>query len=405
VIDRPERRTENHATASKGLRLHVILDLSRLLAAGWRGIAAGIDRVELAYARHFAARGCSFSGQSPWGFHAELPRDIALGLVAALLKGARIEAKVLAGAGYTALASSLGRTRLRRRIAAGPGSVFVIVSHAGLHEAAPIAALKAEGARFLPLLHDLIPITHPEFTSRKQIERHPRRVETILALADALLISSRATGDALAALHPGRPLPPMHVARFGTDIAACAPAAIATPPEPYFVTLGTIEPRKNHLLLLHLWREMPSGPRLVIIGRRGWESEAACRLLDRHTAFRGHVEERGRLDDAGTAALLRGARALLFPTFVEGYGIPLAEALTMGVPAICSDIPPLRELGAGVPDFADPLDGPGWRAAILDHARPDSAARTAQLARMRGWHPPTWEEHFAVVEEVLAGLA
>jgi glycosyltransferase involved in cell wall biosynthesis len=384
--------------------LHVILDLSRLLAAGWRGIAAGIDRVELAYARHFADRGCSFSGQSPWGFYAELPRDLALGLVAALLKDSWLEAKVLAGAGYAALASSMGRTKLTRRIASTPGCVFLVVSHAGLHEPGPIAALKAEGARFLPMLHDLIPITHPEFTSSKQIERHPKRVETILELADAVLISSRATGDTLAALHPGRPLPPMHLVHFGTDIAARAPGTITPPPGTYFVTLGTIEPRKNHLLLLNLWREMPPGPRLILIGRRGWESEAACRLLDRRTAFHGHVEEQGRLDDARTAALLRGACALLFPTFVEGYGIPLAEALTMGVPAICSDIPSLRELGDGVPDFVDPLDGPGWRELILDYSAPDGARRPAQLARMPQWHVPSWEEHFEIVEEVLTTL-
>ena len=385
--------------------MHVILDLSRLLAAGWRGTAAGIDRVELAYARHFAGRDCSFSGQSPWGFHAEIPRHLALGLVAALLKESRIEAKALAGAAYAALASALGRAKLTRRIARTPGCVFIVVSHAGLHEPAPIAALKAEGARFLPMLHDLIPITHPEYTSRKQIERHPRRVETILALADAVLISSRATGEVLAELRPGRALPPMHLVRFGTELAACAPADIATPEDPYFVTLGTIEPRKNHLLLLNLWRGMPADRRLVIIGRRGWESEAACRLLDRHAAFRGRVVEAGRLDDAETAALMRGARALLFPTFVEGYGIPLAEALTMGLPAICADIPSLRELGAGVPDFVDPLDGPGWREAILDHAAPDSPRRAAQLARMPSWHPPSWEEHFADVERVLTGLA
>lgn len=385
--------------------MHVILDLSRLLAAGWRGIAAGIDRVELAYARHFAARGCSFSAQSPWGFHAELPRDVALRLISALQKEARAEARIFAGAGYTALAGSLGRTRLRRRIASTPGCVLINVSHAGLHEPEPIAALKAAGARFLPMLHDLIPITHPEYTSQKQIERHPKRVETILSLADALLVSSWATGEALAALRPGRQLPPMHLVRFGTDIAARAPAGIATPREPYFVTLGTIEPRKNHLLLLNLWRGMREGPPLLIIGRRGWEAEAACRLLDRHTAYGDRVQERGRLDDAATAALLRSASALLFPTFVEGYGIPLAEALTMGVPALCADIPSLRELGEGVPDFLDPLDGPGWRQAVLDYAAPGSPRRAAQLARLPHWHVPSWEEHFATVERVVAELA
>ncbi|MDB5415794.1 MAG: hypothetical protein JWR10_4129 [Rubritepida sp.] len=386
--------------------LHVILDLSRLLAAGWLGVAAGIDRVELAYARHFAASGCSFSGRSIGGWYAELPRNLSLRLVEALETDQPRRAKLAAAAGFSLLTSGVGRRALLHRIAATPGSVLVLVSHSGLHDAAAIAALKARGARFLPMLHDLIPITHPEFSTPRQIARHPKRVATISALADALLISSMATADVLNGLLQGQRIPPMHLVRFGTDIAACAPSPVPMPPAgPYFVALGTIEPRKNHMLLLNLWRELTGGPRLVIIGRRGWAAETTWRLLDRPADFEGRVEERGRLDDAQTAALLGGARALLFPSFVEGYGIPLAEALTMGVPAICSDTPALRELGEGVPDYLDPNDSPGWRDTILDYARADSPARAAQLARLPGWPVPTWPEHFASVERVLEEVA
>jgi glycosyltransferase involved in cell wall biosynthesis len=113
----------------------------------------------------------------------------------------------------------------------------------------------------------------------------------------------------------------------------------------------------------------------------------------------------GPLPEARAAALLAGARALLFPSFAEGYGLPLAEALALGVPAVCSALPALREVGGAVPDYLDPLDGAAWRRAVLDHARPGSARRAAQLARLRGWRAPSWEAHFAAVDALLDRVA
>jgi hypothetical protein len=55
-----------------------------------------------------------------------------------------------------------------------------------------------------------------------------------------------------------------------------------------------------------------------------------------------------------------------------------------------------------VPEYLDPLDGAGWRRTILDYAEPDSRARAAQLARLRHWRPPSWDDHFAAVEGLLA---
>ena len=69
------------------------------------------------------------------------------------------------------------------------------------------------------------------------------------------------------------------------------------------------------------------------------------------------MEEHPELSDSALPTLLAGARALLCPAFVEGYGLPIAEALALGVPVICSDIPVFREVGRNVPEFLDPLDG------------------------------------------------
>ena len=75
------------------------------------------------------------------------------------------------------------------------------------------------------------------------------------------------------------------------------------------------------------------------------------------------------------------------PGFTEGFGMPVAEALAVGTPVIASDKPTLRQVGGDAPEFLDPLDGPGWDAAIRDYAAADSPRRDAQLRRISGWTP------------------
>nr|WP_260170395.1 glycosyltransferase family 1 protein [Roseococcus suduntuyensis] len=177
---------------------------------------------------------------------------------------------------------------------------------------------------------------------------------------------------------------------------------------PYVVMVGTIEPRKNHLLALQMWRQFaregqPGTPRLRIIGRRGWDNEDVFRMLER-VDFGGLVEECGRLPDPEVARLVRGAAALLSPSFAEGYGIPVAEALACGTPVIASDIPPAREVGGHVPEFFHPLDFHGWSGAVRALAEPGNARRQAQLQRLAQWRTPTWSDHFRETERFLDRL-
>lgn len=377
-----------------------ILEISRLLASARHGRPSGMERVELAYARHVLGReGGQFAATDSWG---------RFGLV----EGREVAALLRAlPHGPAAVAPLLGRIRAGHSparlmaAAARPGAVFSIVAHHGLQHGQGIAAIRRQGARFVPAVHDLIPLEHPGTTRWLQRLMTWLRMRQVALRADGVLVFSQAVRGSLLGFMAGqgRAAPPILVAGLGLDL----PMRAAPPPAglPYFLCVATVEKRKNHALLLDVWQAMgAAAPRLVLVGRRSFGARQALARLDAGR-FGGLIEERGHCPDAELAGLLAGARALLLPTLAEGFGIPVAEALAAGVPVLCSDLPVLREVGGAVPEYLAPDDPAGWRRAIEAYAVPDSPARAAQLARLARWRPADWPGHFAAVENFLRGIA
>ncbi|PVY21445.1 glycosyltransferase involved in cell wall biosynthesis [Paraburkholderia silvatlantica] len=271
-------------------------------------------------------------------------------------------------------------------------------------------AMDKRGLRSVFMVHDLIPLTHAEFCRPGVDAAHRKRIHTALAHADGLIANSQDTLDVLAAeaSQANLPLPANVVARLAPAITARTPhpAPIA---QPYFVVLGTIEPRKNHWFLLQVWRRLVehhgvATPKLVVIGRRGWECENAVDMLDRCTQLQDTVIELHGCSDEELRTWIQHAQALLFPSFVEGYGMPLVEALALGVPVIASDLGVFREIANDIPDYLDPLDGPGWMANVEAYAALTSSARMRQLARIERFRAPSWSDHFEAVDHFLASL-
>lgn len=398
---------------------HIILDLSALVGMEQHHTPRGIPRVELAYAKHLmrtAPDRLSFTAF--WGRLGPVPAEAAKALVEAL-------DTCWAGLDCSAAAGERARgivRRLRRDILLygdralysrlpGPGVevVCLIVSHPLLGRMRTLHRIKERlGASFVCFIHDLIGIEFPALVRPRQARRHPRRMESVARFADIVIANSTATATAFQRRYETAGFrSPLVVAPLGVDLRGSSqPTADG---DPYFVCVAAIEPRKNHRLLFKLWHRLSAelgvrAPRLVLVGHRGWKSKSILRGVSRSTIRLRLIEEHDSLADARVARLLLGARALLYPSFAEGYGLPVAEALALRVPVICSELAELREVGQAVPEYLDPHDERAWAEVIRDYAKPGSARRREQLLRMATWRAPSWRQHFAIVQPVLDRL-
>jgi len=291
---------------------------------------------------------------------------------------------------------------------------FFGISHGMLSRTAYMAALaRHKNLKRVFFIHDTIPCDYPEYCREKEGAKHLLRLRNTFRYASHVVVNSEYTRQRLEHWRQllGGAEVEVEVIPIGVDegLRAIAryDASLFASKRPYFVVLGTVEPRKNHSLLLHLWRDfaetLPAEkvPELLLIGRRGWENESVVRMLERCECLQGHVREMNGVLDDELWPLLRGARAVLFPSYVEGWGMPMVEALALGVPVIGSDIPAFREAGQGVPELISPMDGNLWSARIREYAREDSIGRLEQKHRLRNYSPPTWQQHFAKVETML----
>ncbi len=262
-------------------------------------------------------------------------------------------------------------------------------------------------------IHDLLPLDHPEFWPNGYEERFRKRIDCATKYGTAFLTASTYVRDRLQAelAARGRPKVPIFAQHLPTTLRQ--DDSCARDPElannPYFLIIGTIEPRKNHLLLLNIWRELVSNkgqvPKLVLVGKRGWMNDYVVNLLDHAKDLRDHVAEVSGLASDSLRLLVANARAVLFPTLVEGFGLPIVEALACGTPVLASDIPVLREVSKNHALFRHPLDGFGWLDAVRQLADINSPLAKEARATAAAFDPVSDAQYFSEVCTFLDSLS
>ncbi len=286
----------------------------------------------------------------------------------------------------------------------------VDVFHATNYYLPPVAT-----ARRVLTIYDLAFLAVPELASPRIVGPFSRSIQRFARQADAIVTCSEATKrDVVQRL--GVAPEDVAVACGGVDgrftlgpreAARARVAASIGVERPYFLFVSTLEPRKNVPGLLRAFgavaRRLPHD--LVLVGRPGWNLAATNRafeevgLPDRIRRI-GYVAEHSDLVD-----LYRGAEALVFPSFYEGFGLPVLEAMSCGCPVITADNSSLPEVGGDAALYCDASDTEAL-AEAMERVGSDGALRTRMAARGREQAARfSWEAAARTVLDVYRRLA
>lgn len=380
----------------------ILLDVTRLVTSRWaRKRPTGLDRVALAYTDHYRSNARAVLQ------HRDMTRVLSKQDSQRLFDLLLDRKRTFRRAFTTLAARALTRPQ---RPQAQPGSLYLNVGHTEFDLPEHIEWVRDSCVKPVYFLHDLIPIRRPDLCLPNAVTRHKARVDSALANGSAIIVNSNATAADLGqyATQTAQSLPPVLIAALaGGDVRPSAALRLDNP-EPYFLAVGTHEPRRNFSMLVSIWdrlakRFSDSWPKLIIAGQPWKRHPESYRTLQQHAQHSRHLQLIEDCSDQELGDLMAGARALLMPTLAEGFGLPLVEALALGTHVIASDLPSLRESGKGIPLLLDPVDPAAWEQAIIKFERTPTE-RDRQSEMIRTYRAPSWDDHFAQVDSFLDQL-
>ena len=226
--------------------------------------------------------------------------------------------------------------------------------------------LKSQGCAIVSHIYDIISVTHPQYCLERSVYNFSDYIGAHLLYDDEIIVNAKATRDELEKIvsKSDIKLPGCHVVYLGANFAndrkiekkeVAKEVAMAIEDSKYLLMVGTVEPRKNHKLVLDAFEgrgitgDTPSlkeqGYKLIIAGSMGWNMEDFENRLREHPDMGKEIFLFEGLGDKDISFLYQNAEYLIFASYVEGFGLPIIEGVMKGTRVVCADVPVLREIG------------------------------------------------------------
>jgi glycosyltransferase involved in cell wall biosynthesis len=259
------------------------------------------------------------------------------------------------------------------------------------------------GVKFAVLVHDLIPLENESFVEARHVVQFREWLQEAIPIADVVFTVSNYSRDALTKLAAARGWTPPHVEVLapGSGLSdrpmASAERTIEFPPR-FVLFVSTIEIRKNHRLLVRVWRRLMERhgaeaiPVLVFAGQIGWLVDDLLSELAASNYLDGKIVQMPGLMDAELRQAYRACMFTVFPSLCEGWGLPIAESLVQGKFCVASNRTSIPEVGGDLIDYFDPSSEDDALAKI-ERALLDPDYLAAREARLRAeYRPRTWAD-------------
>jgi glycosyltransferase involved in cell wall biosynthesis len=261
------------------------------------------------------------------------------------------------------------------------------------------------GLRYVPFIHDIIPLVTPQHCAPELVDAFRLWFNDAISTADFGLVNSQHSlrDVVLEARNSGFPdldfAPVLLNARPTLNKSTVNSTVIHTlglDETPYVLTVGTLESRKNHALLFEVWarlfRSSPSEGlwKLVCVGKLGYMYAVAKACLDRYPDLSDYIVILDKVSDSDLAELYRNAKFTMFPSFYEGWGLPVTEALSFGKLTVASNTSSIPEAASEGDILLDPEDIAAWidttRHLMEDqNYLAEMTERSVTMAVQRSW--------------------
>lgn len=287
-----------------------------------------------------------------------------------------------------------------------PGDVLILLDSSWHADFFPMAErLKSEGVQIVAVIYDLIPLTHPKFCDDGLVRVFDHWFDWITRTADGYIAISRTIieqvreevhkrlGEDAAQqrwfdyFHLGSDLD-----QINPDCTVRIEVETVFQQRPVYLMVSTIEPRKNHAYLLDAFDQLWSENRevgLCFVGRIGWKNEHLIQRIRQHPQLGKRLFMLNDLSDRELEYCYLHARSLVFPSHVEGFGLPLVEAMQRSLPVMASDIPVFREIGGNSMAYFN-LSDPGALAQLVSQYESSGLFPSEETISRLQWQ--SWQE-------------
>jgi glycosyltransferase involved in cell wall biosynthesis len=276
-----------------------------------------------------------------------------------------------------------------------------------------VEKFRTAGGHASAVLYDLIPFSHPETVAEQTRETHTAWWSEAPLHLDSIMCISQAVRDEFFIWQQLRPLasriPPERIGYFylGSELRlntemGDAKINLLCSDDPYLLVVGSLEPRKNHGLILdafeQLWQAGHS-VNLAIVGGHGWKCEALLDRINQHTMLNKKLFLIRDATDSDLILLYSKTSALIMASIAEGFGLPIVEAFQRGVRVICSDIPVFKEIAGEHAKYFDPSSSASLASVISESVTTLYKEPSNKLINQKTWI--SWKES---AEQLFSGL-
>ena len=303
------------------------------------------------------------------------------------------------------------KSYFQSKITPGQGDVLLLLDSSWMYPIWPVVIkAKNNGAAIVLVVYDIIPLTNPEFFPSAIVKRFNSWFKEAVEHVDSFIcISQTVQNQVQAYLKQNYPdckiqgrVSFFHLGcnldNISKEIAASSLKSIPPRDDTIskmgngYIAVGTIETRKNHQYLLDafdlVWAKCPDAS-LYIIGKIGWLSEQVMDRIKKHPLFNKNLFIFHNVSDTELYHYYKHAKALIWPSLAEGFGLPIIEALHQGLPVLASDIPIHREVGKDFCTYFDVHDPQDLAKIIMD------IEKTGQMPKVRSpkeYKLTTWKD-------------